>query len=70
VPSSSRHADVGKAMDYMLERWDAFTHFVDGWPDLPHQQGVIVLIVSSLVRFTVSVLLEFQCRHHSHLTLC
>jgi transposase len=25
----SRHADVSKAMDYMLERWDAFTHFVD-----------------------------------------
>jgi transposase len=24
----SRHADVAKAMDYMLKRWDAFTRFV------------------------------------------
>ena len=25
----SRHADVAKAMDYMLERWDGFTRFLD-----------------------------------------
>lgn len=25
----SRHADVTKAMDYMLKRWDAFTRFLD-----------------------------------------
>jgi hypothetical protein len=25
----SRHADVAKAMDYMLKRWDAFTRFLD-----------------------------------------
>ncbi len=25
----SRHAEVGKAMDYMLTRWDAFTRFLD-----------------------------------------
>jgi transposase len=25
----SRHSDVGKAMDYMLKRWDAFTRFLD-----------------------------------------
>ena len=25
----SRHADVAKAMDYMLKRWDAFTRFID-----------------------------------------
>ena len=25
----SRHADVGKAMNYMLKRWDAFTRFLD-----------------------------------------
>ncbi|MGH7041593.1 MAG: IS66 family transposase [Acetobacteraceae bacterium] len=25
----SRHADVGKAMDYMLKRWGAFTRFLD-----------------------------------------
>src|SRR6201988_723497 len=24
----SRHADVAKAMDYMLKRWAAFTHFL------------------------------------------
>jgi len=24
----SRHAEVGKAMDYMLTRWDAFTRFL------------------------------------------
>ena len=28
----SRHADVGRAMDYMLKRWPAFTRFLDdGW---------------------------------------
>ncbi|MBV9201786.1 MAG: IS66 family transposase [Alphaproteobacteria bacterium] len=25
----SRHSDVGKAMDYMLRRWDTFTRFLD-----------------------------------------
>jgi transposase len=25
----SRHADVAKAMDYMLKRWEAFTRFLD-----------------------------------------
>ena len=25
----SRHADVGRAMDYMLKRWDTFTRFLD-----------------------------------------
>src|SRR5206468_7296690 len=25
----SRHADVAKAMDYMLKRWDSFTRFLD-----------------------------------------
>jgi transposase len=25
----SRHSDVGKAMDYMLKRWDTFTRFLD-----------------------------------------
>ena len=25
----SRHADVAKAMDYMLKRWDAFSRFLD-----------------------------------------
>ena len=25
----SRHADVAKAMDYMLKRWDGFTRFLD-----------------------------------------
>jgi transposase len=25
----SRHADVAKAMDYMLSRWEAFTRFID-----------------------------------------
>src|SRR3979409_941132 len=25
----SRHADVAKAMDYMLKRWTAFTRFLD-----------------------------------------
>ncbi len=25
----SRHADVAKAMDYMLKRWSAFTRFLD-----------------------------------------
>jgi transposase len=25
----SRHADVAKAMDYMLKRWDVFTRFLD-----------------------------------------
>ena len=25
----SRHADVAKAMDYMLKRWDAFTRFIE-----------------------------------------
>jgi hypothetical protein len=25
----SRHADVAKAMDYMLKRWAAFTRFLD-----------------------------------------
>lgn len=25
----SRHADLGKAIDYMLKRWDAFTRFLD-----------------------------------------
>ena len=25
----SRHAEVAKAMDYMLKRWTAFTHFLD-----------------------------------------
>jgi hypothetical protein len=25
----SRHSDVGKAMDYMLKRWDSFTRFLD-----------------------------------------
>ena len=25
----SRHAEVAKAMDYMLKRWDAFTQFLD-----------------------------------------
>jgi hypothetical protein len=25
----SRHNDVGKAMDYMLKRWDSFTRFLD-----------------------------------------
>jgi hypothetical protein len=24
----SRHAEVGKAMDYMLKRWDSFTRFL------------------------------------------
>ena len=24
----SRHADVGKAMDYMLKRWDTFSRFL------------------------------------------
>ena len=27
--SLSRHADVAKAMDYMLKRWAAFTRFLD-----------------------------------------
>jgi transposase len=27
--SLSRHADVAKAMDYMLKRWPAFTRFLD-----------------------------------------
>jgi transposase len=26
----SRHADVAKAMDYMLKRWASFTRFLDG----------------------------------------
>jgi hypothetical protein len=30
----SRHADVAKAMDYMLKRWDAFTRF-RRWTNLP-----------------------------------
>jgi hypothetical protein len=25
----SRHSDVGKAMDYMLKRWDTFSRFLD-----------------------------------------
>ena len=25
----SRHADVAKAMDYMLKRWDGFARFLD-----------------------------------------
>jgi transposase len=25
----SRHSDVGKAMDYMLKRWDSFARFLD-----------------------------------------
>ena len=25
----SRHADIAKAMDYMLKRWPAFTRFLD-----------------------------------------
>lgn len=25
----SRHADVAKAMNYMLKRWEAFTRFLD-----------------------------------------
>ena len=25
----SRHAEVAKAMDYVLKRWDAFTRFLD-----------------------------------------
>ncbi len=25
----SRHADVAKAMDYMLKRWDSFARFLD-----------------------------------------
>ena len=25
----SRHAEVGKAMDYMLKRWDTFSRFLD-----------------------------------------
>jgi transposase len=25
----SRHADIAKAIDYMLKRWDAFTRFLD-----------------------------------------
>jgi transposase len=33
----SRHADVAKAMDYMLKRWDAFTPS-GRWPHLPDQQ--------------------------------
>jgi transposase len=24
----SRHAEVGESMDYMLTRWDAFSHFL------------------------------------------
>ncbi|MGE5388834.1 MAG: IS66 family transposase [Hyphomicrobiales bacterium] len=28
-PRLSRHAEVAKAMDYMLKRWDAFTRFLD-----------------------------------------
>ena len=28
VAKLSRHADVAKAMDYMLKRWDAFTQFL------------------------------------------
>lgn len=28
-PRLSRHADVAKAMDYMLKRWPAFTRFLD-----------------------------------------
>ena len=34
----SRHADVAKAMDYMLKRWDAFTRFLDRRADLPDEQ--------------------------------
>ena len=34
----SRHAEVGKAMDYMLTRWDAFTRVPDRRPDLPDEQ--------------------------------
>ena len=34
----SRHADVAKAMDYMLKRWAAFTRFLDERPHLPDQQ--------------------------------
>ena len=29
APGCSRHADVAKAMDYMLKRWAAFTRFLD-----------------------------------------
>ena len=28
-PRLSRHADVARAMDYMLKRWPAFTHFLE-----------------------------------------
>ncbi len=28
-PKLSRHADVARAMDYMLKRWPAFTRFLD-----------------------------------------
>ena len=34
----SRHADVAKAMDYMLKRWEAFTPLPRRRPDLPDQQ--------------------------------
>ena len=38
-PRLSRHADVAKAMDYMLKRWPAGLHAVPrGRQDLPHEQ--------------------------------
>ena len=33
-PKLSRHAEVAKAMDYMLKRWPAFTRFLDDGQDL------------------------------------
>jgi transposase len=34
----SRHAEVRKAMDYMLKRWDTFSRFLTDGPDLPVEQ--------------------------------
>ena len=37
-PVCPRHAEVAKAMDYMLTRWDGFTRFLAGRPRLPDEQ--------------------------------
>jgi len=70
----SRHADVAKAMDYMLKRWESFSRFLtdgriclstDGVekPQMSPKRGFFWLVAPRLYHLLVSTLGAFDVLH-------
>ena len=60
----SRHADVAKAMDYMLKRWDAFTRFLgDGRVCLTNNAAERALRGVAMMR-SLCTSLSSVCKHY------